>query len=1207
MPVRLASNEEPLAGYRLIERLGRGGFGEVWKVEAPGGLLKAMKFVFGDLDASDEDSRPAEQELKALKRVQTIRHPYVLSLERYDIIDGQLMIVMELADRNLWDRYRECRAQGLPGIPRDELLRYMEETAEALDLMNNHYQIQHLDVKPQNIFLVFSHVKVGDFGLAKLLERERATVTGGVTPVYAAPETFEGYVSRFSDQYSLAIVFQELLTGVRPFNGANTRQLLMQHISGTPDLAPLPSADRPFIARALSKKPDDRWPTCMEMIRALKLSGLGAPPSTPIAAKGRLQPPGDPIDSNQITRYQGGAGRLNQPQDPMKTQTPVPPYAGPQPSGSLPPGTPMPPLVTVGPSGQIVPRLVTPSPSQAGQGPAITLTRPQILQTGRMNTLGIAPPEKNGDGALFPALVIGVGNLGRVVVETLRMVVCDHFGKTDRTANLRYLCIDTDPEAATSPNVPPAASIGKQLVLARLNRPAHYMQKDSLPPVEPWLPPGSLYKISRNPGAADGVRAFGRLALFDNYRLIAQRIRQELEPFLTDELLLKTAEETKLGLRTNRPRVYIIAGLGGGTGGGMFLDLAFLTRAELRGLGYPRPEIVGVFLVPPADRATKSHALGNTFAALAELHHFQAKKTKYRMTFDKSDPPVQDADPPFARIAIQQLPRAVDPKQRQLAVGRAARALFNEILTPAGRVVDEVRDVYRNAFPSAVPTCQSFGLYRLTWPRAEVLAAATRRFAQRLLQRWASKDASAQRDAISKWLDTQWSEKKLTFEQIVHGFEDAAKNHLHEDPERVFDAFVDPLRTRTPSGPRLDANSVVTVLNQLLKLVGKPDLATDEPGSLRAALKAHYEALCKDAEGQLALMAVTFIEQPQYRLAGAEETVRQIEERLKRHVETLEPMHTDLLRDLKHSYSRLLQLLAGLSTGSGGWKATTELLDLLRAYPKKRLRLDILDLSLSTYRKLLGSTPEYLRDIGICRSGLLDMNAAIGAGVAAGGDPAGPGKLILPEGCTKLDDAADRFLSGLNPSDVLAFDHELQREVSRKFRGIAAVSLKPIEKGPPFRAMLLDRARTFLDGKLDSANPADVFFRNRTGGPEDYPLIGEAFNGAAPELSGYTGKKPDELTILAAPADENGVRLRELVATALPGIEFTGADLPDDIVFYREFPRLELTELPHFGEHGRAAVAALAESEHPIHARVDVAWELPGEPIEKAAGLAHVS
>src|SRR3954470_23464527 len=136
MAVRIESLAEPIPGYRLIERLGGGGFGDVWRAEAPGGLHKAIKFVFGDLSSANDDGQRAEQELKALKRVQTVRHPYILTLERYDIIDGQLMIVMELADRNLWDRCKECRSQGLPGIPREELLRYMEEGAEALDLMN---------------------------------------------------------------------------------------------------------------------------------------------------------------------------------------------------------------------------------------------------------------------------------------------------------------------------------------------------------------------------------------------------------------------------------------------------------------------------------------------------------------------------------------------------------------------------------------------------------------------------------------------------------------------------------------------------------------------------------------------------------------------------------------------------------------------------------------------------------------------------------------------------------------------------------------------------------------------------------------------------------------------------------------------------------------------------------------------------------------
>ncbi len=100
MAVRIEREAEPIPGYKLIERLGGGGFGEVWKVTAPGGLLKAIKFVYVDLETTTEEGQRAEQELKALSRVKTVRHPYILSLERYDIIDGQLLIVMELADRN---------------------------------------------------------------------------------------------------------------------------------------------------------------------------------------------------------------------------------------------------------------------------------------------------------------------------------------------------------------------------------------------------------------------------------------------------------------------------------------------------------------------------------------------------------------------------------------------------------------------------------------------------------------------------------------------------------------------------------------------------------------------------------------------------------------------------------------------------------------------------------------------------------------------------------------------------------------------------------------------------------------------------------------------------------------------------------------------------------------------------------------------------
>ena len=190
MPFIPKADSEPIPGYRLVEKLGVGGYGEVWKAMAPGGLVKAVKILYGDMGGTR-----AAQELKALGRIKEVRHPFLLSLERIEIIDGQLFIVTELADGCLYDRFYECRKAGMKGIPREELLGNLRDTAEALDYMSEIYGLQHLDIKPQNLLLVGKRIKVADFGLVKDLMGSNSTAPGGVTPVYATPEAFDGRVS----------------------------------------------------------------------------------------------------------------------------------------------------------------------------------------------------------------------------------------------------------------------------------------------------------------------------------------------------------------------------------------------------------------------------------------------------------------------------------------------------------------------------------------------------------------------------------------------------------------------------------------------------------------------------------------------------------------------------------------------------------------------------------------------------------------------------------------------------------------------------------------------------------------------------------------------------------------------------------------------------------------------------------------------------
>jgi serine/threonine protein kinase len=292
-------------GYRLIKRIGQGAFGEVWRAEtAGGGFEVAIKIV---LQPADQEA--ARREREGLEVVKLLRHHYLLQTQSYWLLDDHLYIVMELADASLRERYRECRAGGLPGIPQDELLRYFDETAEALDYLHGKH-VAHRDIKPENILLLQGHVKVADFGLARLQESRliRASLAG--TPIYMAPEICRGKLGPHSDQYSLAVTFAELRLGRPPFDASDRWEAMMQHVQSDPDLAPLGEAERRVLRKALAKDPDKRYPSCREFARALTRA---LSPQTPAPRRG----------GSTLLRLLGLAQASTPPAAPVSTVTPV--------------------------------------------------------------------------------------------------------------------------------------------------------------------------------------------------------------------------------------------------------------------------------------------------------------------------------------------------------------------------------------------------------------------------------------------------------------------------------------------------------------------------------------------------------------------------------------------------------------------------------------------------------------------------------------------------------------------------------------------------------------------------------------------------------------------------------------------------------------------------------------------------------------------
>ena len=238
-PLHLGAGVEPIPGYTLVRMLGRGGFGEVWEALAPGGVHVALKFI--RLDTTE-----AGLEERALEVIRNIRHPHLLDVQFAVRVADCLVIAMPLCERSLMDRLRECQAQGLAGLPRDELLGDMDDLAQALDFLNEPRHaigdggglvgVQHRDVKPHNAFLVGGSARLADFGLAKVLEASGASHSGSMSPHYVAPEVIDGRVSQWSDQYSLAVTYYSA-----PHRAAAVRGRL-----GLPgDLRPSEPAPRP--------------------------------------------------------------------------------------------------------------------------------------------------------------------------------------------------------------------------------------------------------------------------------------------------------------------------------------------------------------------------------------------------------------------------------------------------------------------------------------------------------------------------------------------------------------------------------------------------------------------------------------------------------------------------------------------------------------------------------------------------------------------------------------------------------------------------------------------------------------------------------------------------------------------------------------------------------------------------------------------------
>jgi serine/threonine protein kinase len=260
----------PFGQYQLIELIGQGGMGEVWRAhDTDTDRIVAIKLLPAHFSKNEDFQRRFRREAHAAARLNS---PHVIPIHRYGEIDGRLYVDMRLIDgRDL----QTVLADG--PIDAGRAVRIVEQVAKALHAAHK-VGLMHRDVKPSNILLDdddFAYLI--DFGIARAADQTRLTQSGSAigTFAYIAPERLDARAKEDAraDIYSLACVLYECLTGHPPFDADTTPQVIAAHLHAPP---PRPSSTQPnvpapmdqVIAKGMAKDPHNRYATTIELAHA---------------------------------------------------------------------------------------------------------------------------------------------------------------------------------------------------------------------------------------------------------------------------------------------------------------------------------------------------------------------------------------------------------------------------------------------------------------------------------------------------------------------------------------------------------------------------------------------------------------------------------------------------------------------------------------------------------------------------------------------------------------------------------------------------------------------------------------------------------------------------------------------------------------------------------------------------------------------------
>lgn len=1119
MTFALAAGTEPVSGYRCIRRLSRSYAGETWLVQADDESYRAMKWLY-------DSSR-----YNHLKKLTSIRHPFLIHWEKMETVGSDVLLLSEWSEETLDIVVAEQQHHGKKGLPESSLLRHLEELAEVLDFLHQKHKLIHGRVKLSNVGILHRHIKLLDWGLC-VSDQLTIQPWSPAEIQCTAPEVLTGQPVPASDQFSLAALYLMASRGHRIASAHSLPDLLQLQQQTMFSAEALSGSVQSVLERALNRNPASRYPTCIEMVQELSAA-------LQVTEKGMTQ-------TSYVSPTQAEA-QESKPEEPIWKDNETPAIV----------------------SGKSAPTVMIKSLMEVEGEKGTNSKHPD---SAFLNLNNLAYHSKvQSSGVLTPTLLIGLGSVGKEILQKLSELFLQRFEGIDQLPNIRLLGIGNE-TVSDALNAKPGTLHSAQYHTLPAMTEELIRSSRKNPIMQQWLPEAEGKTPSTT--AEDGIPYLNRLSLVHQYPRLRQKLSEECKIMMQSDSLIKARQHTGLSIRQDlTPTCYLVADLSEAITAGTLSDLVYLVRSVIAESGWGHGQITGLFFLPGEQNREEIKA--RAYATLIELNHYTQEQffsARYNQE-DELTYPFLPCDQVFFRKSLSQL----NPQEAEAARKEAAHWLLREVTSELSSLRQASRRT-TETFAPQTSTWFSHGMTALKSSHDDLKIILKNRMLGGLIQNWLTPSPEVA-EHIQKDFEQFLEQYIHSASALLERFQHMAAVVLGCEPSQLIEEWIAPLRKGAAARPPLETLAR-DIMHQVETNFGTSSSYQHSPALV--AIQHEAESVAMDISSKIKPFILQYLDQPAMRLGASLHLGNLLLNWVNYHVNQLQANHLEIHQDMLRAERTITQMMSQEERSfaiMGRQRLVSQIVQDLSDYPSRVLAEDMFARALHVFQHMKKTVEECLAQLQSAQLNLNELQVYYNTPVNDNGQ-------LLLDGEESLEARVQTLMSQLPDDLYLRLDSDMTVALGRFQSDFSGVCLG---KGPNFTDVLelLDNSlEENLEGMLPSEDAAEQLLTLTS--QTVVEQLRQCYRDARPDLMENKRTRQGAFCLMLTPSSDAGQELLQMAQATLPQIVAAPEGLQGEILFYRETGSL----LPHeiYPEGSKAYERCQNDQATSQHSRFDISY-----------------